>query len=205
MLQRRTLLATAAAGFLPATPAVLKAAETPGVTATEIRLGNTCPYSGPVSAYGTVARTMAAAFRMANEQGGFAGRKVTFLSYDDAYSPPKTVEQVRRLIEEDNVAALFGNLGSPTNAAIAKYVNQKKVPHLFLTNGLDRWGDYQDYPWTIGWQPSVIAEARAYARYLLAEKPDAKIGILHQNDDFGKDYIRGMRDILQDRYDKQVT
>jgi branched-chain amino acid transport system substrate-binding protein len=148
---------------------------------------------------------MAAAFRMANEQGGFAGRKVVFLSYDDAYSPPKSVEQVRRLIEEDKVAALFGTLGSPTNSATWRYVNQKQVPHLFLTNGLDKWANYQEHPWTIGWQPSYFIEGRIYGTYILEQEPNAKIGILHQNDDFGKDYVRGIRDVLKDRYDRQVT
>jgi branched-chain amino acid transport system substrate-binding protein len=206
MLQRRTLLTTAAvAGFVPAAPAVLRAAETPGVTAAEIRIGNTMPYSGPASAYGTIGKAMSAAFKMANEQGGFAGRKVNFISYDDGYSPPKTVEQTRRLIEEDKVAALFAPLGTPTNSAIVRYVNQKKVPHLFLATGADKWGDYQQFPWTIGWQPSYVTESQVYAKYILAQKPDAKIGILFQNDDFGKDYLRGVRDVLKGNYDKQVT
>ncbi|HJS84870.1 MAG TPA: ABC transporter substrate-binding protein [Acetobacteraceae bacterium] len=205
MLTRRALLTTAIVGSLPAAPAILKAAETPGVTATEIRIGNTMPYSGPVSAYATVGRTMAAAFRMANEQGGFAGRKIVFLSYDDAYSPPKSVEQTRRLIEEDKVAALFGTLGSPTNSATWRYINQKQVPHLFLTNGLDKWANYQEHPWTIGWMPSYVIEGRIYGKYILEQAPDAKIGILHQNDDFGKDHMRGVRDILKGRYDRQVT
>jgi branched-chain amino acid transport system substrate-binding protein len=206
MLQRRTLLTTATvAGFVPAAPAVLRAEETPGVTATEIRIGNTMPYSGPASAYGTIGKAMSAAFKMANEQGGFAGRKVNFISYDDGYSPPKTVEQTRRLIEEDKVAALFAPLGTPTNSAIVRYVNQKKVPHLFLATGADKWGDYQQFPWTIGWQPSYVTESQVYAKYIIAQKPDAKIGILFQNDDFGKDYLRGVRDVLKGNYDKQVT
>jgi branched-chain amino acid transport system substrate-binding protein len=206
MLQRRTILTGAAtAAFVPATPAILRAEETPGVTATEIRIGNTMPYSGPASAYGTIGKTMAAMFRMANEQGGFAGRKVNFISYDDGYSPPKTVEQARRLIEEDKVAALFATLGTPTNSAIQRYVNQKKVPHLFLATGADKWGNYQEFPWTIGWQPSYVTESQVYAKYILAQKANAKIGILYQNDDFGKDYLRGVRDVLKDRYEKQVT
>jgi branched-chain amino acid transport system substrate-binding protein len=206
MLHRRTVLTTAAAAtFIPAAPAILRAAETPGVTATEIRLGNTIPYSGPASAYGTIGKAIAAMFRMANEQGGFAGRKVNFISYDDGYSPPKTVEQVRRLIEEDKVAALFATLGTPTNSAIVRYVNQKKVPHLFVATGADKWGDYKEHPWTIGWQPSYVTEAQVYAKYILAQKADARIGILYQNDDFGKDYLHGVRDVLKDRYDSQVT
>jgi branched-chain amino acid transport system substrate-binding protein len=206
MLHRRKLLTTAATiGFMPVAPAILRAAETPGVTATEIRIGNTMPYSGPASAYGTIGKAIAARFKMANDQGGFAGRKVNFISYDDGYSPPKTVEQVRRLIEEDKVAALFATLGTPTNSAIVRYVNQKKVPHLFLATGADKWGDYKLYPWTIGWQPSYVTESKVYAKYILAKKPDAKIGILYQNDDFGKDYLIGVRDVLKDRYDKMVT
>ncbi len=203
MLRRRTLLTGAAtAAFVPAAPAILRAEETPGVTETEIRIGNTMPYSGPASAYGTIGRADAATFRMANDAGGFAGRKVNFISYDDSYSPPKTVEQVRRLIEQDKVACLFHTLGTPSNTAIVKYVNQKKVPHLFLATGADKWGDYREHPWTIGWQPSYVTEAQIYAKYILAKKPDGKIGVLYQNDDFGKDYLSGLKDILKDRWDK---
>jgi branched-chain amino acid transport system substrate-binding protein len=206
MLHRRTLLTTAAtAGFIPAAPAILRAQETPGVTATEIRLGNTMAYNGPASAYGTIGKAMAALFKRANDDGGFAGRKVNFISYDDSYSPPKTVEQTRRLIEEDKVAALFAPLGTPTNSAIVRYVNQKKVPHLFLATGADKWGNYQEYPWTIGWQPSYVTESQVYAKYILSQKQDAKIGILYQNDDFGKDYLRGVREILKGNYEKQVN
>ena len=205
MLHRRTLLTTiGAATLVPAAPAILRAAETPGVTATEIRLGNTIPYSGPASAYGTIGKAIAARFKMANDEGSFAGRKVNFISYDDGYSPPKTVEQTRRLIEEDNVAALFADLGTPTNSAIVRYVNHKRVPHLFLATGADKWGDYKHFPWTIGWQPSYVTEAQVYAKYILAKKPDAKIGILFQNDDFGKDYLHGVRDVLKGNYEKQV-
>jgi branched-chain amino acid transport system substrate-binding protein len=206
MLQRRALLTTAvSAAFVPAAPAILRAAETPGVTATEIRIGNTMPYSGPASAYGTIGKAIAAMFQMANDQGGFAGRKVNFISYDDGYSPPKTVEQTRRLIEDDKVAALFAPLGTACNSAIVRYVNQKKVPHLFLATGADKWGDHQKDPWTIGWQPSYVTEAQIYAKYILAQKPDATIGMLYQNDDFGKDYLAGVRDVLKDRFDKMVT
>ena len=205
MLQRRTLLTMAtAAGFVPAAPAIVRAQETVGVTATEILIGNTIPYSGPASAYGTIGKAIAAAFQMANDAGGFAGRKVKFISYDDGYSPPKTVEQTRRLIEEDKVAALFAPLGTPTNSATVRYVNQKKVPDLFLATGADKWGDYKEHPWTIGWQPSYVTEAQVYTKYILAQKPDAKIGCLYQNDDFGKDYLHGVRDVLKDRYDHQV-
>jgi branched-chain amino acid transport system substrate-binding protein len=203
--RRRFLTATAAAGFVPAAPAILRAAETPGVTATELRIGNTMPYSGPASAYGTIGKGIAAMFRMYNEQGGVAGRQVNFLSYDDGYSPPKSVEQTRRLIEEDGVAALFAPLGTATNSATIRYVNQKKVPHLFLATGADKWGDYKEHPWTIGWQPSYVTETLVYAKYIQSQKPDAKIGILFQNDDFGKDYVRGMREALKARFDSLVT
>jgi branched-chain amino acid transport system substrate-binding protein len=206
MLRRRSLLTAAAtAAFIPAMPAILRAEETPGVTATEIRLGNTMPYSGPASAYGTIGRSISAMWQRANDAGGFAGRKVNFITYDDGYSPPKTVEQVRRLIEEDKVAALFATLGTPTNSAIVRYVNQKKVPHLFLATGASKWGDYQEHPWTIGWQPSYITESQVYAKYILKQKPDAKIAILYQNDDFGKDYLHGVKDVLKDRYDQTVV
>ena len=206
MLHRRTLITTiGAASLVPAAPAILRAAEAPGVTATEIRIGNTMPYSGPASAYGTIGKAIAARFKMANDESDLGGRKINFISYDDGYSPPKTVEQTRRLIEEDKVAALFADLGTPTNSAIQRYVNQKKVPHLFLATGADKWGDYKQFPWTIGWQPSYVTESQVYAKYILAQKPDAKIGILYQNDDFGKDYLHGVRDVLKDRWDKQVT
>jgi branched-chain amino acid transport system substrate-binding protein len=200
---RRTLLAASATTLF--TPAIVRAEDTTGVTATEIRIGNTIPYSGPASSYGTIGKAIAGMFRMANDEGGFAGRKVNFISYDDGYSPPKTVEQVRRLIEEDRVACLFATLGTPTNTAIVRYVNAKKVPHLFLATGADKWGDYKEHPWTIGWQPSYVTEAQVYAKYILAQKPDAKIGLLYQNDDFGKDYLRGMRDVLKDAYDSKVV
>jgi branched-chain amino acid transport system substrate-binding protein len=203
ILRRRTVLATSAATLF--TPAILRAEDTTGVTATEIKIGNTMPYSGPASAYGTIGKAIAAAFRQANDAGGFAGRKVNFISYDDGYSPPKTVEQVRRLIEEDRVACMFAPLGTPTNSATVRYVNAKKVPDLFLSTGADKWGDYKEHPWVIGWQPSYVTESQVYAKYIQAQKPGAKIGILYQNDDFGKDYLHGVRDILKDNYDHLVT
>ncbi|MBS0640238.1 MAG: ABC transporter substrate-binding protein [Proteobacteria bacterium] len=206
MLTRRTLLtAASAAGIIPATPAIVRAQESPGVTATEIRIGNTMPYSGPASAYGTIGKAISAMFRMYNDDGGFGGRKVNFISYDDGYSPPKTVEQVRRLIEQDQVACMFAPLGTPTNSATVKYINAKKVPDLFLATGADKWGDHKTHPWVIGWQPSYVVEAQVYAKYIEQQKPGAKIGILYQNDDFGKDYLNGMRDVLKDKYEKLVT
>jgi branched-chain amino acid transport system substrate-binding protein len=177
----------------------------PGVTSTEIKIGNTDAYSGPASAYGVIGKTETAFFQMVNDQGGVAGRKINFISYDDGYSPPKTVEQVRRLVEEDQVALLFNTLGTPSNTAIHRYVNQKKVPHLFISTGADKWGDYQHFPWTMGYQPSYRTEAQIYTKHMLARKPDAKLAILYQNDDFGKDYPAGVKDVLGDRFSSVVV
>ena len=182
-----------------------RAEDTPGVTATEIKIGHTIAYSGPASAYGVIGKLESAFWNMVNEQGGVAGRKINFISLDDGYSPPKTVEQVRRLVEQDQVAFLFNTLGTPTNTAIHRYVNQKKVPHLFISTGADKWGDYQHFPWTMGYQPSYRTEAQIYTKYMLQQKPDAKIAILYQNDDFGKDYPAGVKDILGDRFDKMTV
>jgi branched-chain amino acid transport system substrate-binding protein len=193
-------LATAA-GKLPA----FAADDPPGVTAAELKIGHTIAYSGPASSYGVIGRLETAFFDMVNEQGGVAGRKINFISLDDGYSPPKTVEQVRRLVEVDHVALLFNTLGTPTNSAIHRYVNQKKVPHLFISTGADKWGDYKNFPWTMGYQPSYRTEAQIYTKYILQQRPDAKIAILFQNDDFGKDYPAGVKDILGDRYDQIVT
>jgi branched-chain amino acid transport system substrate-binding protein len=198
----------AAIGTALATGAAWTAARaqtTPGVTATEVKIGHTVAYSGPASAYGVIGKLESAFFKMVNDQGGVAGHKINFISYDDGYTPPKTVEQVRRLIEEDQVDFLFNTLGTPTNSAIQRYVNQKKVPHLFVATGADKWGDYQHFPWTIGFQPSYRTEAQIYAKYILANVKDPKIAILYQNDDFGKDYPAGVKDILGDKFDKLVT
>jgi len=195
-------LATATFAGLATTSRRALAADTTGVTATEIKIGHTNPYSGPASSYSSSGRLEMAFFnQMVNDQSGVAGRKINFISYDDQYSPPKTVEQVRRLIEEDKVAFLFNTLGTPTNSAIVRYVNQKKVPHLFVASGADKCGDYKEHPWTIGFQTSYRTEAQVYAKYILAEKPDAKIGIIYQNDDYGKDYPAGMKDVLGDNWD----
>ena len=205
MLHRRTALAAAAIGTIGlARPHLARAADTTGITATEIKVGNTAAYSGPASVYGTIARSQAAYFRMINEAGGIAGRKITFITYDDGYSPPKTVEQVRRLVEQDRVACLFQTLGTAANSAIVRYMNQRRVPHLFVGTGADKWGNYQDTPWTIGWQPSYRIETHIYMKHMLAERPNARIGLLYQNDDFGKDYIIGARDILKERFDAMV-
>ncbi|MBN9009920.1 MAG: ABC transporter substrate-binding protein, partial [Rhizobiales bacterium] len=201
------LLGAALLGTCLATAIAPQAAaqDRPGVTATELKIGNTNAYSGPASAYGVIAKAETAFFKMINDQGGIAGRQINFISLDDAYSPPKTVEQVRRLIEEDKVAFLFNTLGTATNTAIQRYVNQKKVPQLFVSTGADKWGDYKKFPWTMGWQPSYRTEAQVYTKYLLQQKPDAKMAILYQNDDFGKDYPAGVKDVLGDRWDKVVV
>ena len=171
----------------------------PGAADTEIKIGNTMPYSGPASGYGAIGRSLTAYFAMINEQGGINGRKINFISRDDSYSPPKTVEQVRKLVEEDQVLFLFQTLGTPPNLAIRGYLNENKAPQLFVGSGADQWNDPKRYPWTIGWQPSYGAEARIYGRYILQTLPDAKIAVLYQNDDFGKDYLNGLRAVLGDK------
>jgi len=190
---------------LPAVSRTARADDLPGVTATELKICNTNAYSGPASSYGVIAKAESAFWQMVNDQGGVGGRKINFISYDDGYSPPKTVEQVRRLIEEDKVAFLFNTLGTPSNTAIRRYVNQKKVPHLFISTGADKWGDYQHFPWTMGYQPSYRTEAQIYTKHMLQQKPNAKLAILYQNDDFGKDYPAGVKDILGDKYGSVVV
>ena len=175
-----------------------------GVTDTEIKIGNIIPYSGPASAYSIMGKTMSAYFRMVNDNGGVNGRKINFISYDDGFSPPKTVEQARKLVESDEVFLIFAAIGTPTNAAIQKYMNAKRVPQLFVLSGASRWGDPEHFPWTIGWQATYRAEARIYATYIMEHYPTAKIGVLYQNDDFGKDYLLGLKDVLRDRYDKMI-
>ncbi len=167
-----------------------------GATDTEIKIGNTMPYSGPASAYGVIGKTEEAYFRKVNAEGGINGRKINFISYDDAYSPPKTVEQARKLVESDEVLFLFGPLGTPSNTAIQKYLNAKKVPQLFVATGATKWNDPKEFPWTMGWQPNYQSETQIYAKYILKEKPDAKIAVLFQNDDYGKDYLKGLKDGL---------
>ncbi|MDA9391020.1 branched-chain amino acid ABC transporter substrate-binding protein [Bradyrhizobium sp. CCBAU 45394] len=164
-----------------------------GASDTEIKIGNIMPYSGPASAYAVIGKTEEAYFNKINAEGGINGRKIKFISYDDGYSPPKTVEQARKLVESDGVLLIFGSLGTSTNGAIRKYMNEKKVPQLFVASGASKWNDPRQYPWTMGWQPSYASEARIYAKYVMKEKPDAKIGVLYQNDDFGKDYLKGLK------------
>jgi len=165
-----------------------------GATDTEVKIGHIVPYSGPASAYGIIGKTEEAYFKMINDNGGINGRKIKFISYDDAYSPPKAVEQVRKLVESDEVLLVFNALGTPSNTAIQKYLNAKRVPQLFVATGATKWNDPKHFPWTIGWQPSYQSEARIYAKYLMKEKPDAKVAVLYQNDDFGKDYLKGLKD-----------
>jgi len=181
------------------------AAQTPGVTATEVKIGNTNPYSGPASAYGTIGKTLGAYFKKVNDEGGVNGRKINYITYDDSYSPPKAVEMVRKLVEQDEVAALFQTLGTPTNTAIHKYVNQQKVPHLFVATGATKWNDPKNFPWTMGWQPNYQTEGKIYAAYILKNFPDAKIGILYQNDDYGKDYRKGLHDGLGEAAKKMIV
>jgi len=167
-----------------------------GATDKEIKIGNIMPYSGPASAYGVIGTIEAAYFKMINDQGGINGRKINFITYDDGYSPPKAVEQARKLVESDEVLFLASPLGTPSNSAIQKYMNAKKVPQLFVSTGATKFGEYKDFPWTMGWQPAYQSEGRIYAAYLLKEKPDAKIGVMYQNDDFGKDLLKGLKDGL---------
>lgn len=170
-----------------------------------IKIGNTMPYSGPASAYGQIGQTIQACFKWANETDQLGGHTVEFISYDDGYSPPKTVEQIRKLVERDQVQMLYATLGTPTNSAIHKYVNAKKVPHLFLATGASKWGDPENYPYTMGWQPNYPTEAKIYAKYILENKPDAKIAILFQNDDYGKDYLNGFKEGLGDKADEMIV
>jgi branched-chain amino acid transport system substrate-binding protein len=190
------LVLGALAFVLSAEPATAQKKYDPGATDNEIKIGNINPYSGPASAYGMVGRTIAAYFNKVNADGGINGRKITFISYDDGYSPPKTVEQARKLVESDEVLLIFQSLGTPGNTAIEKYMNSKGVPQLFVATGASKFGDPKTFPWTMGWQPSYQSEARVYAKYLMQHHPNGKIGILYQNDDYGKDYLRGMKDSL---------
>jgi ABC-type branched-subunit amino acid transport system substrate-binding protein len=194
---RLAIASTALALFAASTSGALaqKKYDT-GATDTEIKIGNIMPYSGPASAYGIIGKTEAAYFKKINAEGGINGRKINFISYDDAYSPPKAVEQARKLVESDEVLLVFNSLGTPSNSAIQKYMNAKKVPQIFVATGATKWNDPKDFPWTMGWQPSYQSESRIYAKYLLKEKPDAKIAVLYQNDDYGKDYLKGLKDGL---------
>ena len=195
----------AAALALAATPALADGQYDTGASDTEIKIGNTNPYSGPASSYGTIGKALSAYFDMINEQGGINGRKITFISLDDGYSPPKTVEQVRKLVELEEVLFLFQTLGTPTNTAIHRYVNTKKIPHVFIATGATKWGQPEKFPWTMGWQPTYQTEGKAFARYILANVEDPKIGVLYQNDDYGKDFLEGLKIGLGERADELIV
>jgi len=200
-LRRRAVLAFGVGAALGAPLTAVRAQKRydPGASDTEIKVGQTMPYSGPASSYGTIGRAEAAYFRKINDEGGVNGRKINFMSLDDAYSPPKTVEMTRRLVEQDEVLLVFGGLGTPSNTAIHKYMNAKKVPQLFVATGASKWNDPQNYPWTMGWQPNYQTESKIYARHILQSRPAAKIAVLYQNDDYGKDYLKGFHDGLGDK------
>jgi branched-chain amino acid transport system substrate-binding protein len=199
LARRKHLIAavtTGAIAFASTGSALAQKKYDSGASDTEIKIGNIMPYSGPASAYGVIGKTEAAYFNKINAEGGINGRKISFISYDDGYSPPKAVEQARKLVESDEVLVVFNPLGTPSNTAIEKYMNSKKVPQLFVATGATKWNEPKEFPWTMGWQPSYQSEARIYGKYLLKEKPNAKIGVFYQNDDFGKDYLKGLKDGL---------
>ena len=199
-LTRRSLLGSSIVGLAClSTKSHAAGKYDPGASDTEIKIGNIMPYSGPASAWGVVGRTETAYFEKVNAEGGINGRKITFISYDDGYSPPKTVEQARKLVESDGVLLIFNSLGTPTNTAIQKYLNNRKVPQLFVATGAAKWNDPKHFPWTMGLQASYELEGQIYARYLLSNHPSGKVGILYQNDDYGKDYVKGLKDGLNGR------
>ena len=203
---RLCLTALMAALVLAASPALAQKKYSPGASDTEIKIGQAMPYSGPASAYGAIGKAEAAYFDYLNkEKGGINGRKINFISLDDGYSPPKTVEQVRRLVEQDEVLLIFQSLGTPSNTAIHKYMNAKKVPQLFVATGATKWGDPKNFPWTMGWQPNYQTEAKVYAKYILEKYPNAKIAVLLQNDDYGKDYLKGFTDGLGDKAKSMIV
>lgn len=198
--RRKFLLLAGATVLLGTVPAIADTTKPP------IKIGQTMPYSGVASSYGVIGRVEAAYIKMINEKGGVNGRQIEFISLDDAYSPPKTVEQTRKLVEQDDVVAVFGSVGTPTNLAVHKYLNSKKIPQLFVSSGATMWNRYKEFPWTIGWLPDYDSEARIYAKYVLRERPDARIGILYQNDDSGRDYLNAFRDELgEERARKMVV
>jgi branched-chain amino acid transport system substrate-binding protein len=207
MSLKRNLLAVAILATAAAWAGGVAAGGTydPGASDTEIKIGNTNPYSGRASAYGTIGKAISAYFDKVNAEGGINGRKITFISLDDGYNPAKTVEQIRKLVEQDEVLLIFQSLGTPTNSAVHKYLNQKKVPQLFVATGASKWDDPENYPWTMGWQPNYRNEARIYARYILDNVDDPKIGVLYQNDGYGKDYLQGLREGLGDKADELIV
>ncbi|MDP2802053.1 MAG: ABC transporter substrate-binding protein [Phreatobacter sp.] len=206
-LKRRTVIA--GLGILAVTPvfapAIAQKRYDDGASDTEIKIGNIMPYSGNASAYGVIGRTSEAVMKMVNDAGGLNGRKITFITYDDGYSPPKAVEMVRKLVEEDKVLLVFNPLGTPSNTAIQRYLNQRKVPQLFVATGASKWGNPRQFPWTMGWQPDYVTEGSIYAKHILATKPDAKIGVLMQNDDYGKDYFNGFKQGLGAANERRIV
>jgi branched-chain amino acid transport system substrate-binding protein len=198
-MKKRRLWVVGLIACIFAAPALADKKYGPGASDAEIKIGQSMPYSGPASAYGTTGKAEAAYFAKVNAEGGINGRKINLISLDDAYSPPKTVEQTRRLVEQEQVLLLFGTLGTPTNTAIHKYTNTKQLPQLFIATGATRFNDPQHFPWTMGWQPNLQRVASVYAHYLLNTRPAAKIAVLYQNDDFGKDYLKGLHEGLGDR------
>ena len=205
MKRLASCIAAIAAAVLSVSPALAQKKYGPGVTDAEIKIGQTMPYSGPASAYGVIGKAEAAYFAMINDQGGVNGRKINLISLDDGYSPPRTVEQTRKLVEQEEVLLIFQSLGTPTNTATQKYLNAKKVPQLFLASGASKWSDPKNFPWTMGWNPSYQAEGRIYAQHILETKPDAKIAVIYQNDDFGKDYVVGFKGMLGEKGAKLIV
>jgi branched-chain amino acid transport system substrate-binding protein len=199
MFTLRLILVAALAGAITAFPRAAESQSTPGVSDTQIKIGQTIPYSGPASSFATIGRTQAAFYRMINDTGGVNGRKIDFITLDDGYSPPKTVEQTRRLVEQDQVFGIFGSLGTPTNASAQRYLNERKVPQMFLFTGTSRFRDPQHYPWSMGGDLSFVSETRGFAKFILKEKPDAKIAVLYQNDDYGKDHLNTLKAALGDK------
>ncbi|MBI3527962.1 MAG: ABC transporter substrate-binding protein [Betaproteobacteria bacterium] len=204
-MKSRLLLLLGLVAWVAASTALAEKKYDPGATDTEIKIGQTMPYSGPGSAYGTIGKAELAYFKMINDQGGISGRKINLISLDDGYSPPRTVEQIRKLVEENEVLLTFQNLGTAHNTAIQKYMNAKKVPQLFVATGATKWADPQNFPWTMGWQPNYQTEAHLYAKYLLQNRPDARIAVLYQNDDYGKDYVKGLHDGLGSQADRSIA
>ena len=202
-MRNRYLVVTAAAAALWAGAAM--AGNAPGVTDTEIKIGNTNPYSGPASSYGTIGKSIGACWNWVNDTGGINGRKIKWISLDDGYSPPKTKEQIRKLVEKEKVAFTFQTLGTPTNSAIHRYMNKKKVPHLFVATGATKWGQPKDFPWTMGWQPNYQTVGAIFGNYILQNHPNGKVAVMYQNDDYGKDYVIGMKRAMGAAYDKQVV
>src|SRR5205809_6472477 len=196
---------TSVAIALSAAPASAQKKYDTGATDTEIKIGQTVPFSGPASAYASIGKTQAAYLRMINDQGGINGRKLNLIQYDDAYSPPKTVEQVRKLVESDEVLFTFQLIGTPSNAAVQKYLNSKKVPQLLAATGASKFTDPKNFPWTMGFNPNYQSEGRIYAKYILQNHPNAKIGILYQNDDLGRDYPIGLKAGLGDKAAKMIV